>query len=464
MMKKVVSIFLGLLILLFLGPLSEISWASNDFVEDELVCQLYDSSYIEVIYSTYGASIIEYIPQLVCFRLMIQPGLDPESLAVVIEADPNVAYCEANYIFSAPEPVQGSQPFIDVVGDAGAVSSQPSAIPLSLPTIHSTTTGAGVRVGVIDVGVDASHPLLSNAVSTGYDFIEDDTTATDELGGSASGHGTFVAGIINLIAPDAEIIPYRVLDTAGRGDGYSVAEAIVRAIDDGCKVINLSMVMSGQQEAVYIAIRLARINNVVIVCSAGNDSVNIDRFPASDVLTLSVAAIDSLNLKADFSNFGTMISICAPGTQIYSAFPDSSYAWWSGTSFSSPFVTGQIALLFEKNQLASWDAIMGAVINNTINIDSLNPLYSGQLGFGLIDIESSVNSIEVNCGDINGDYSEGNIADLTYLVEFMFKAGPEPANLNSANLDGSADGINISDLTYFVSYLFKSGPLLNCPN
>lgn len=467
-MNKIIS-FITLSFLISLIQLSTIEIcladnSSDEFVEYELVCQVFDSAYIEIINSTYNTTTIEYLSHIECFHLMTAQGVDAESLGVVIEADTNVLYCDANYLLNAPEAVQGSQPFIDDVGTAEAVYSQPASLSLSLPSIHTSTTGAGIKVAVIDVGINNTHPLLNNVIGSGFDFVDEDTIAFDESGGGSSGHGTFVAGILNLVAPNAEIMPYRVLDTSGRGDGYSIAEAIVRAVLDGCKVINLSMIMGGKHSAMDVAIEFAKDNDVVIVCSAGNDSTDIDRFPASDSYTLSVTAVDPANVKADFSNFGSKIDVCAPGTAIYSSYADTSYAWWNGTSFAAPFVAGQIALMFERNPSASWNLIVNAVQDNAIDIDSLNTLYSGQLGFGLIDIEASINSIQINCGDLNGDAIDGDMLDLIYLVDYLFRNGPPPIVMSMANVNGIGTSVDILDLLYIVSYLFQSGPPLNCPS
>ena len=99
-----------------------------------------------------------------------------------------------------------------------------------------------IKVAVIDGGVDLDHPAFSGSVSSGYDYVDDDQVANDEIGGANSGHGTFVAGVVHLVAPDAEIISYRVTNLFGESNGYVLAEAILKAIDDGCRVINISLV------------------------------------------------------------------------------------------------------------------------------------------------------------------------------------------------------------------------------
>ena len=153
-------------------------------------------------------------------------------------------------------------------------------------------------MGVIDAGVNLTHPLLAGTTSPGLDYVDGDSLANDEPGGMASGHGSFVAGVVKLVAPDAQIVPYRVLNPDGRGNGYTIAEAVLQAVEDGCKVINISMVMAGQHGSLDFAIEYAKNNNVMVIAAAGNDSINTDLFPAKDSYTISVAALDTLNHKA----------------------------------------------------------------------------------------------------------------------------------------------------------------------
>jgi len=148
------------------------------------------------------------------------------------------------------------------------------------------------------------------------DYIDNDSIANDEPGGPGSGHGTFIAGVINLVAPGARIHAYRVLDTLGSGDGFSIALAALRAMDDGCRVINLSLGMLGKHEALDDALRYLRGQEIMIVGAAGNSATSIDSlfpFPASEWYTEAIAALDTINLKADFSNYGGRIDYCAPG-------------------------------------------------------------------------------------------------------------------------------------------------------
>ncbi len=432
-------------------------------VPGQMVCYVAQSSIIDSINSEFGTEYITYSLRLHDYLLTTDTLRDLDSLASVIAAYPGVAYCYPNYMLFAPEAVQASQPFIDAIGE-DIFPMQRAAQTLNLDSTHFYTTGSSATVGVLDAGVDFNHELLRAKVSSGEDYVDVDNLSQEEPGGAVFGHGTFVAGIIRLTAPDAHIISYRVLDTAGGGNGFYIASAIIQAVEDSCDVINLSFVMSDIHPTVLKALEYARLNNMVVVAAAGNDSAQVERFPASSEYSISVAAVDSFGHKADFSNYSPTVKLVAPGTGIYASYPANQYARWDGTSFAAPFVSGQAALLFALNPDASWDDINSAICSLAVNIDSINPGYEGLLGFGLIDPLATVQqSSGYVCGDVNNDGSATNALDLNFIVNYIFRGGAIPANLLAANCDGRMGKPNILDLACIVNHIFRNGhtPICN---
>jgi subtilisin family serine protease len=436
----------------------------DDFEPGELVVRVVDSSYIDSMNARYGTTVLRYIAQTRSFLLHIEGGGDAESLGVEVEFENEleVEFCDANYLLDLPEPVQSSKPFVDVEL-IGTFPLQRTSTQLGLATAHATSTGAGVTVGVIDAGINLSHPLFAGTTIIGYDFIDGDADPSDPGVGPSAGHGTFVAGLVKLVAPSANIAAYRVFDTLGSGDGFSVAEAIVRAVEDGCKVINLSMVLLEKHASVELALEYARARQVVVVASAGNDSTSVERFPALISSVISVAAVDSNNVRAPFSNYGGKIDVCAPGVHLYAPYLDTTFAWWNGSSFAAPLVSGQAALMLATYPAASWISVRDALVDNSINVDLVNPGFEGALGNGLIDPTAALANFQPwICGDMNGNGGNPNIVDLTYLVNYLFRSGTPPANIYSADLDGNSTEnnpvVNIVDLTYLVQYFFVFGP------
>ncbi|MFF0381965.1 type VII secretion-associated serine protease mycosin [Streptomyces sp. NPDC004286] len=231
---------------------------------------------------------------------------------------------------------------------------------------RGTNKGKGVKVAVIDTGVDTKNPQLAPAVAKalGRDFLTKGKGAdpTDDQ----VGHGTKVAGIIAArpragtgfvgIAPNATIIPIRQNDAQNSGDSDSMAQAIDHAVAKGAGVINISQdttkPLSGTS-ALAGAVRRAIARGAVVVASAGNDGLDgqvKNTYPAAFPGVLAVASSDRNNERAPFSQAGSFVGVAAPGVDILSTVPGGGQCTDNGTSFSAPFVAGVAALLKEKHR------------------------------------------------------------------------------------------------------------------
>lgn len=456
------SAFVAGFLVILLSPVTlEGDNGPGEFKPGEIVCEMEEGYDVETVNGEFGTSVRGFQAQTNCYLLGVPPGIDPESLAVEIELRPEVAYCGANYYLDAPEPFQRSQPFLDLE-DAGDYTSQLASVTLNLISVHDISVGDGIRIAVIDGGVDLSHPEFASrggSVRYGWDYVDGDSVANDEPGGPGSGHGTFVAGIVRLLAPSSDIYAYRVLDTLGRGDGYTIAEAVLAAVNDSCKVINLSLGQLGHHDALDDALKYAEHHDVTIVAAAGNDSTNVDPnfpFPASRSYSLAVAALDSNLVLAGFSNYGRKIDICAPGTAVYSTFPDSLYAWWDGTSFAAPMVSGTAALLYFVDSLLTRDDVASIIAGTAINIDSLNQGMEDHLGSGLIN---PLGALELLSGALRGDPDRSGVVDIddvTFLVSFIFLNGEPPVPMYTGDAD-CTESVDIDDVVCLITYIFLGG-------
>ncbi|MBW1601210.1 type VII secretion-associated serine protease mycosin [Streptomyces sp. JJ66] len=237
---------------------------------------------------------------------------------------------------------------------------------VQLDQLWAQSKGEGVRVAVIDTGVDADHPQLADAVDvgSGADLIPKDKRREREPTGPTAdlvGHGTKVAGIIAArpadntgfvgIAPEATIIPIRQNNDQGAGDTTTLAQAIRHAIDEGADVINISQDTTQPLAADHplkAAIDQALAQEIVVVASAGNDGADgkvKNTYPASFPGVLAVAASDRNNERALFSQRGEFVGIAAPGVDLVSTVPGGGHCADNGTSFAAPFVAGVAALL-----------------------------------------------------------------------------------------------------------------------
>ena len=205
-------------------------------------------------------------------------------------------------------------------------------------------------------------------------------------GNAAYGHGTLCAGLIAAVAPRAMVMPLRVFDDNGEADIFTITKAIRYAIRNKVGVINMSFGISTNSRTVREAVAAAIAANIVVTGSAGNANSSTPQYPASYSSVLSVAATDLADKKGSFSNYGSSISVSAPGVNIISAYPGGYYAVVSGTSFAAPIVAGEAALVRSKQVFGGADDI----VRGTVDINAQNPQYVGKLGKGRIDVTSGV--------------------------------------------------------------------------
>ncbi|MEU6510638.1 MULTISPECIES: type VII secretion-associated serine protease mycosin [unclassified Streptomyces] len=246
---------------------------------------------------------------------------------------------------------------------------------VNLDELWSQSKGKGVKVAVIDTGVDTSNPQLTHAVdaSLGANYLptKDDKGNKLDVGkpdGTTDtvGHGTRVAGIIAArpmkgtgfvgLAPEATIIPIKQNDAEGHGTAGTLATAIRHAIGVKADVINISQDTTkaiSEDNDLHRAINEALTAGIVVVASAGNDGLggNVKKtYPASYDGVLAVAASDRNNERAAFSQSGDFVGVAAPGVDMISTVPKGGHCSDNGTSFSAPYVAGVAALIKAKHR------------------------------------------------------------------------------------------------------------------
>jgi subtilisin family serine protease len=256
---------------------------------------------------------------------------------------------------------------------------------LNLPAAWPTSTGRGVTVAVVDSGVDATNAFLAPRLVPGHDFA-DGTGSTKD----GEGHGTHVAGIVAQVAPDARIMPVKVLDSAGRGSTQTFAAGVLWAADHGAGVINLSIDQSGilaqieKEGSLNDAVAYANAKGSVVVAAAGNGHQDLQVYKLG-VPVITVAAVDQSRHPASFTNWGGPAEVATPGVAIWSTapqypttlFPDGTdgTAVLDGTSMATPFVSGVAALL--RAQGATPAATQAALLNTAQPVAGVNILGHG---------------------------------------------------------------------------------------
>jgi len=259
---------------------------------------------------------------------------------------------------------------------------------VQLDELWAQSTGKGVRVAVIDTGVDVRNPQLAKAVDarSGINLIPKEAKDANgyklkrgkENGTTDTvGHGTKVAGIIAArpakgtgfvgLAPDATIIPIQQNDADGNGTTTTLATAIRHAIAKKADVINISQDTANAVKPTPLleqAVKAALDQDIVVVASAGNDGLggNVKAtYPASYEGVLAVAASDRNNERAQFSQSGDFVGIAAPGVDMVSTVPGGGHCADNGTSFSAPYVAGLAALIKAKHGTWTQEQIVAQI-------------------------------------------------------------------------------------------------------
>ena len=222
------------------------------------------------------------------------------------------------------------------------------------PAAWVLTEGKGVKVAVIDTGIDSSHSDLSGSVDGGYSAITKTENPADYQ--DDNGHGTHVAGTVAGkrdgkgvvgVAPKARLYAVKVLDADGSGNLSDVIEGIVWAAVNKMDVANMSLGAPVDSEAMKRAVRFARGSGVVIVAAAGNSGASVG-FPGAYEDTIAVAASDYTDKLAGFSSRGPEVDFIAPGVDVLSAKMGGGFASYSGTSMAAPHVAGLAALAISQ--------------------------------------------------------------------------------------------------------------------
>jgi minor extracellular protease Epr len=349
----------------------------------------------------------------------------PEAAVTALAGNPNVAYVEAD----------------------GICHATADTLPWGVERVEADHVqaggnyGTGIKVGIIDTGIDIHHTDL--VVAGGVTFVLGTTTYDDD-----AGHGTHVAGtvaaLINGIgvigcAPEATLYAIKVLDSTGSGAWTDVVYGIDWAVANGMKIINMSLGGSSGTTALQAACDNAYAAGVLVVCAAGN-SGNVDGtgdnviYPAAYESCMAVAATDSANVRAYFSSTGPAVEIAAPGVSIYSTYYNGGYTTMSGTSMASPHVAGVAALVWKANPTFTNAQVRSALDSTAIDLGAVgrDPWY----GYGLVNAVAAVGggtptpALTVTVSTDKATYTMGETVIITTQVKDQAGVAVSGATVN----------------------------------
>lgn len=301
--------------------------------------------------------------------------------------------------------------------------------------------GAGVTVAVLDTGWTA-HPDLSGKRLRLIDLLEGSES------GDYAGHGTAVLGLIAStnefapgIAPGSDLLAVRVLDADGHGNTFTLADGIVRAVDAGADVINLSLGAYGDSDLLRSAVLYAESKGVLLVAASGNDGAGLLTYPAAYPTVLGVGAIDANGNLAPFSNYGESLDLVAPGFGVNALWEEGSYVSFNGTSASAPLVAGMAARILESNpnqSPADVRALLMTYANDTGPPGS-DPYYgAGVLNATRLENAGTPGIVDLALADIYPAVEEGDGTTFPLYVSVQNRGTTAVANaLMELTVDGT---------------------------
>ena len=258
-------------------------------------------------------------------------------------------------------------------------------------TSDNSRWGAGVKVAVLDTGIVAHSALPGFSQSIEITPFPQDPS-------KINGHGTAIASLIASndpaapgIAPAVELISIRVGDDSGRADSFALAAGILAAVDAGVQIINISMGTTENNPLIEDAVWYAHDQNVLIVAASGNSEQADATYPAAYPSVISVGSVDARGQHLDFSNYGTYLSVTAPGYGIDAAWPGNRYSRVSGTSASAPIVTGAIAATMSNGRGVTMTASQAAEIVMNYSDDAGIPGPDSEYGVGILNVGRIMN-------------------------------------------------------------------------
>jgi subtilisin family serine protease len=419
-------------------------------------------SNVQSVINQHGLAVVkELYDGTNCVMLVNSASADVTGTETEVESDLRVVGFEPEQRAVLPELTGLTQPtltqsttsILDTLPGRTLISFFGSIVPSNYSTQTATNiirlgdartatklTGSGT-VAVIDTGADLTHPALSGALVTGYDFTRDtlgaseladlnptvaaqlqqsttsildaqnllvlnsatailnqsttsilDQSTTSILDSSLAefGHGTMTAGIVHLVAPTAKIMPLKAFRADGSSNLSDIVRAIYYAADHGANIVSMSFSMAQPSPGLQAAIQYALSKNVAMIASSGNDGLKTLVYPASYGGVQGIGSSSSTDLRSAFSNYGSgVVTFAAPGEGVITTYPGGNYAAGWGTSFSTPMFAGAAALVLQARPASKPGDITNA-LSKTKQISDM--------GYGRIDLYQSLTNLVGSSG------------------------------------------------------------------
>lgn len=470
-MKRYLALFIPLLLVACqdgqqpLSPAGESAFAvatdGSEYAPGRLLARFSPGANVPAVAAAHGVSVEREIA--LGIQMLKVPAGRELAVAQALARNPNVVWAEPDFIRTFGEPckldggacTKPADPFfgykwdlhnngkiVNSLGEQLATTGQVDADMDWLEAFNhlGTSTGAEVRLGILDTGIRADHQEFVGKIVAQYNFHSGNANADDD-----DGHGTHVAGIATALGNDGNGVPgvayganvkLVIAKVCGPlspplfGQRYgcyssSIVNGITWTADEGAAVMNLSLGGSSASQAEQDALQYARDQGSLPICAAGNNGTGSVSYPARFPQCVAVSATNWSDGLASYSNWGPEIDLSAPGgdrenssgySYILSAYRDSpsSYAFMAGTSMASPQVAG-LAILLRALGMTDHTAKLAHMRNTADDLGTAG--WDSRFGHGRINIYRAVKDFDGGTLPPGDDPPENNppTASFTYF-------------------------------------------------
>lgn len=390
-------------VVLSAGMHPSISSREPSFVPGRLLVRLIRGASPEPVFREFGVRPLELLREVETWIVEVPEGKELER-ARRMSSDIRVKYAEPDYyVYECALP---NDPMFE--------RYQWYLRKVAAPEAWDVTSGSrDVVIAILDTGIDAGHPEFAGKLVTGVNALLGAGQPTDNRG-----HGTHVAGIAAAVSNNgigvagvnwqARVMAVKVLDTGGRGSDSTIARGINWAVDNGAKIVNLSLGGTAYNNTLNGSVQRALQRGAILVAAAGNDYLlgNPRVYPAAYDGVIGVGATDEHDFRASYSQVGNWVDFVAPGGDPVNdadADPDhwmlstwarsrgTGYAMAAGTSQASPIVAGLAGLIWSVNPSLTSSQVI-AVIRETAK-DLGPPGWDPEYGYGRVDVGAAVRRV-----------------------------------------------------------------------
>lgn len=310
-----------------------------------------------------------------------------------LKSNPNIAAVEDDglcYALPAQALVFEDQPSVMAETVPGGVSQ------IKAPAAWGSSRGKGIRVAVLDTGIDWTHPDLAANVKGAVSFVPGETAM------DGNGHGTHCAGTIGAaingfgvvgVAPEASLYAVKVLPNAGSGNWSYLIAGLAWCVKNKIRIASMSLGGSGAPDALKLMCEVAFNAGVLLVAAAGNSGANGGAvgFPGKYKKVIAVSSIDSANQLSASSSFGPEVELCARGVNVLSTIPGGGYGTMSGTSMACPHVAGAAAVAWGAHRFATNSQIWNLLAQTADNLGV--PGWDPNFGYGRVDADQAAGAL-----------------------------------------------------------------------